>query len=88
MSAWLSVLVYAALGITVLIVFITACRTQKPVRCMLSSMVQGVCAMAAVDVAGIFTGVSLGFGWFTMLCCTAFGAPGVIAMLLMRWVSL
>lgn len=88
MSVWLSVLVGVVAGAAILWVLITLVRTGKPIRHLLASCVQGICAIAAVDIVGIFTGVSLGFGWFTMLGCAAFGMPGVISMLLMRLIAL
>ena len=44
--------------------------------------VQGLCALAAVNVAGAFTGVSLALNVFTGACCVGLGIPGVIALLL------
>lgn len=88
MSGWLTALVYGLLSVAVLTVFVFMVRTGKLIRCLLSSFVQGMCAIAAVDIVGVFTGVSLGFGWLNLLCCTAFGTPGVVGLLLARWVSL
>ncbi len=88
MSLGLRVAVYTVLGAAVLAVMITLFRTGKPLRFTLASFAEGVCAMAAVDVVGIFTGISLGFGWFSMICCATFGIPGVISMLLMRAITL
>lgn len=88
MSIGLSVVVYAAIGAAMVAVVITLFRTGKPLRFTAASLVEGVCAMAAVDIVGIFTGLSLGFGWFSMVCCAVFGIPGVISMLLMRMITL
>lgn len=88
MSGWLSVLLGIVLGAAALAVLVTFFRTGRPVRYLLTSFVQGVCAIAAVDIVGIFTGVSMGFSVFTMLSCAAFGMPGVISMLLMRLIAL
>lgn len=88
MSIWLSVLVGICIGAAMLAVLITLIRTGKPIRYLLTSLIQGICAIAAVDIVGMFTGVSLGFSWFNMLGCAAFGMPGVISMLLMRLIAM
>ena len=88
MSIGLSVMVYTAIGAAMVAVVIALLRTGKPLRIATASLIEGVCAMAAVDVVGIFSGVSLGFGWFSMACCAAFGIPGVISMLVMRMITL
>ena len=88
MGTALTVLVGTVLGIAVLTVLVITVRSGHPMRYWLTSLVQGVCAIAAVDVVGIFTGVSLGFSWFSFACCTAFGMPGVISLLLMRLLAL
>lgn len=88
MPLWMSILVYTALGIAMLVMLVSYFRTEKPLRMVFSSLIEGVCAMAAVDVVGIFTGVSLGFGVFSLVCCGVFGVPGVISVLLMRLITL
>ncbi len=88
MPVGLRVAVYAVCGVVVLVVSASLFRTGKPLRYTFASFVEGVCAMAAVDIVGIFTGVSLGFGWFSMACCAVLGIPGVISMLLMRAITL
>lgn len=75
-------------GAAALAVLFMMVRTGKPVRKAAASLVEGLCAMAAVDVAGIFTGVSLGFSWFTAAVCGVFGIPGVISLLLLRALAL
>ena len=40
--------------------------------------------MAAVNVAGAFTGVSLGLNLLSGLCCVVLGIPGVIALLVLK----
>ncbi|MGI6264166.1 MAG: pro-sigmaK processing inhibitor BofA family protein [Acutalibacteraceae bacterium] len=67
-----------------LAVVIAAFRAGRPIRRLAGSAVQGLCALAAVDVAGAFTGVSLGLNAFTGGCCAVLGIPGVIALLLER----
>ena len=88
MTGWLTAFVYAALGVAALVMLVTYAKTRKPLRMAFGSLVEGVCAMAAVDIVGIFSGVSLGFGTFSLACCAVFGIPGVISMLLMRAIAL
>ncbi len=70
-------------GIT-LWVLVAAAKTRRPVRALLSSGVQGLCGLAAVNVVGAFTGVSLGLNWYTGVCCVLLGIPGVVLILLER----
>lgn len=70
-----------ALGIAVLI---GAIRGGKPIRNILGNGLQGICALAAVNVAGAFTGVSLGVGAFNCAACLVLGLPGVISVLLLK----
>ena len=88
MSVGLQIVVCAVIGVALLTVIIAIFRAKKPLRLIVSSLTEGVCALAAVNIVGVFTGVSLGFGWFSIGCCAAFGVPGVISMLLMRMITL
>lgn len=84
MSLWLQILVYAV-GIGLVIAVVVALfRTKRPIRSFLGSGVQGVCALAAVNIVGTFTGVSLGLNAFTGLCCAVLGIPGVISLLILK----
>jgi hypothetical protein len=40
--------------------------------------------LAAVNVAGIFTGVSLGINLISGLTCLVLGVPGIITLLLLK----
>ncbi len=63
-------------------VFRAMIRTRRPVRSLLGSTLQGVCALAAVNVTGLLTGVALGVNWLSASCCALLGVPGVITLLL------
>ena len=78
-------LIVAVVG-TVLSVrlLLTLIRTRRPVRRTLGSFLQGGCALAAVNVSGGLTGVSLGLNWCTFGVCAALGVPGVIGLLLLK----
>lgn len=73
--------VAAGVGITVLI---GAVKTGRPIRNLLGSALQGVSALAAVNVTGMFTGVSLGLNLLSGIACAAAGVPGVITLLLLK----
>ncbi len=86
MGVWLkAALAVFAVGVG-LCVLIAAVKTRKPIRCLLSSGVQGLCALGLVDLLGAFTGVSLGFSWFSAGICFGLGMPGVIGVLLAKLV--
>lgn len=84
MDGWLVVALYAAAGIGGVCLLICLIRSGNPVRRLLGSVLQGACALAAVNVTGMFTGVSVGLNAFSAVCCTALGVPGVIGMLLLN----
>lgn len=84
MSLGLQILVYTVGGLVAIAVGVALLKSGKPVRGLLSSGVQGVCALAAVNVAGAFTTVSLGFNLLSGLCCLVLGIPGVITLLVLK----
>ena len=84
MSLWLSITVGAVGVIIVLAVAVALFKTGRPVRGIVGSGAQGICALAAVNIAGAFTGVSLGLNLFSGLCCLVLGIPGVVGMLFMK----
>ena len=84
MSLWLKVpLIAVGCGI-LLTVLVVAVRSGKPVRGLLTSGVQGLCALGLVNVLGAFTGVSLGVSWLSAGTCLALGIPGAIGLLLLK----
>ena len=88
MGTGMSMLTGLLIGAGMMTVLVAMIRTGRPIRQLLSSFIQGICAVAAVDVIGIFTGISLGFSWFSIISCAAFGMPGIISMLLMHALTL
>ncbi len=88
MGTGMGILTGAVIGAGVMTVLVTMVRTGRPIRQLLTSLVQGMCAIAAVDVVGVFTGVSLGVGWISVIASAVFGMPGVISILLMRLITL
>lgn len=71
-------------GAAALAVFVAACFTKKPIRSLLTSAVQGICAMAAVNVLSVFSGVTVGLTVFTTYMATVLGLPGVITLLCLQ----
>ncbi len=84
MALWLKVALSIVGGGVAVAVLATAIHTGKPLRRLLLSAVQGLCALGAVDVLGGFTGVSLGLSWFSVGVCGVLGAPGVVGLLLLK----
>lgn len=75
---------WAVAAAVTLSVFIALVKGGRPVRGALSSGIQGFGALLAVNVAGIFTGVSVGVNALTAATCFLLGAPGVVALLLLK----
>ena len=80
-------LVWIVTGVAAAIaVLCAACRGGKPLRKLAGGAIQGVCALAAVNVAGAFTGVSLGLGWLSLAAAGLLGIPGVAGLLFLQWI--
>lgn len=88
MSLWLQIVLWCVCGIIAAVMLIAFIRTKRPVSGLMTSGLQGLCALAAVDLVGMFTGVSLGFGWLSLGVSALLGIPGVITLLLLRCVFL
>lgn len=84
MSGWTVALLAAVGGGGLLAVAVALLKSKRPLRRLLATALQGLCAMAAVNVTGIFTGVSLGLGWLTGGVAMLLGLPGVAGLLLAR----
>lgn len=84
MSVGAQALLYVMAAGIAFSVIIAQCRSGKPVRGFLKSGLSGICALAAVDIAGIFTGVSLGLNLFTLLVSLFLGLPGIVSVLLLN----
>ena len=75
-------MIAAAAGGFVALIAMMVCG--KPLRRLLVSGTQGLCTLVAVNLTGAFTGISLGLGFFSGLCCLLLGAPGVILLLFLK----
>ena len=86
MRLWLQILIYAALGTSALAIAVTLLRTKRPLRSLAGSAVQGLCGLAAVNIAGIYTGISLGINTMVLSTCAIFGIPGIAGLLFLKMI--
>ncbi len=78
----ISWLVTAILSVIVVVLLLLAVvRIEKPIKQLITSGIQGLCALGLVNALGGATGVSLGFSWLTMGVSALLGMPGVIGLL-------
>ena len=84
MDVWIAVVWCTLAVIGTLAVLITAIKQKRLVRTVIVSAVEGVCALAAVNVAGAFTGISLGLNAFSVACCAIGGVPAAVSLLLTK----
>ena len=49
-----------------------------------SSAFQGVISLIAVNVTGLFTGVTLSLNWYSLGAVSIFGLPGTIALVILK----
>ncbi|MBQ3093952.1 MAG: pro-sigmaK processing inhibitor BofA family protein [Clostridia bacterium] len=63
---------------------IAAWCTGRPVRTLATSAMQGLCALAAVNIVSIWSGVTLGVTTFSAVVCAALGIPGAATLLIMQ----
>lgn len=83
---WVIIVCWVAAALITVAVFVTLVRGGRPIRTAFLSGAQGIGALLAVDVAGIFTGVSVGLNALTLLCGAILGVPGVIGLLVLKTV--
>lgn len=82
LGMWIAVgIVGSAVALAVIIALF---RSGKPIRGLVGTGAQGICALAAVNVAGAFTGVSLGLNLLSGLSCVVLGIPGVVTLLFLK----
>ena len=84
MSLWLRIVVGAGGVWLIAGVAVALIRSKRPVRGLIGSGAQGLCALAAVNVVGAFTGVSLGLNLLSGLSCLILGVPGVVTLLILK----
>lgn len=71
-------------GVIIVAVLVGAFLTGKPIRSLFSSALQGICALAAVNVISVFSGVTLGVTTFSLMVCSVLGIPGTASLLVLQ----
>jgi len=71
-------------GMIALAVLIGACLTRRPLRALCGSALEGICALAAVNLFSAFSGVTLGVTTFSVTVSSVLGIPGVATLLVMQ----
>ncbi len=84
MMDWMQIAFIALLVVTAIVVFTAAVRADKPLRRLFGSGLQGLGALALVNVTAGLTGVSVGFSWLATGCGVLLGVPGIIGLVLMQ----
>ena len=59
-------------------------KSEKGASSFIISALQGIAAMCAVNLTGLFTGVTLAVNWYTVSSFIVLGMPGVIAALVLK----
>ena len=59
-------------------------RAKNPIKKMLVSMIKGIATLVAVNILGIFTGVTLPISLLSLSIAAVVGIPGVTAMLILN----
>ncbi|WP_071434389.1 pro-sigmaK processing inhibitor BofA family protein [Angelakisella massiliensis] len=76
--------VAAGLGVLFILGALLIFRLRRLLKAMFFSAVGGGVALAAVNLTGLITGVTLPLNLFSMGVCAVLGAPGVISLLVMQ----
>lgn len=85
MQNWVPVLCACAV-FALLVVLQVIVKAERPVRRAVGGVVTGLCALAAVNLTGIFTGVSLPLSPLALGVSGVAGIPGVTLLLLLNLV--
>ncbi len=81
-SSWIISAVLCAVGLTFLTLALI--RITKPIKCLVTSSTQGLCALGLLNALSGMTGLSLGFSWLSLGMSTLLGIPGVIGMIVIN----
>ena len=74
-------------GVLILLVVLQLCAgNKKPVRSALSSILLGWVSLLAVNISGIFTGVTLPISALSIGVSGAAGIPGVTMLVLLNMI--
>ena len=67
-------------------VLITMYRSGHFFKSLFITAIQGLASLAAVNVTGLLTGVSLSLNWYTILTVSLFGLPSTIALTMLKFI--
>lgn len=73
-------------AVCLVIILIALYKSGTPVKSFFKTALQGLCALAAVNVTGLVTGVTLSINWFTLLTVTFFGIPSAIMLTVLKFI--
>lgn len=81
MQDWIILLIC---GIIFLLLFFIQLivRAKNPLKRTFFSMLKGIATLAAVNILGVFTGVTLPISLLSLMISAVVGIPGVAAMLI------
>ncbi|MBQ4618070.1 MAG: pro-sigmaK processing inhibitor BofA family protein [Clostridia bacterium] len=80
----MEVVLTVTLAVVLTAVLIGALLTRRPLQALGGSALSGVGALMAVNVVGIFSGVTLAVNAFSMTVCALLGIPGVILLAVLQ----
>ena len=84
MSGWVQGILWTVAVLAALMILVAAGKSRRPLRGVLASGVQGLCALGAVNLFGAFAQATLGVSWLTVGTAFGLGIPGVISLLLLK----
>ncbi len=76
-------LITAAIIAVICVIWWTV-KNEKGATSFALSALQGIAAMCAVNLTGLFTGVTLAVNWYTISSFIILGLPGVIGALVLK----
>ncbi len=86
MTEILSVIFCAVMIPGTICVIVSTLKSGQPLRQALSSAVQGLLSLIAVNVFGLLTGVSLSVNWYTLAFVSVFGMPATVALTVLKYI--
>ena len=85
MSVFTIILLCAAAVTGAGVIFRAMWKSGHFIKSLFLSAIQGITAVAAVNLAGLITGVSIGVNVFNLIFACLAGIPGVILILVFKF---
>lgn len=82
----MKVLIIFILALGICAVLIALLKSGQPVRQAVKTVFQGIVSLAAVNAAGLLTGVALSINKYTLIFVSVFGMPGTILLTVMKFI--